>query len=131
MRAAVPKEQSGGDGSVQRELCVFVPDACNTFPLPHGDFACPPLVEDSSCDCSAPAAASHAAARTGVLAPVGCCQLKSIAQFGGPARQPLNQALAISCFVGFHLLTNILRTVLQEPIHTLGELSCRGHDCLG
>src|SRR5262245_27191181 len=30
----VPKEQSGGDGSVQRELCVFVPDACNTFPLP-------------------------------------------------------------------------------------------------
>ena len=55
---AVPKEQSGGDGSVQRELCVFVPDACNTFPLPIGDFTCVPLVEDSSCDCSAPAAAS-------------------------------------------------------------------------
>ena len=31
---AVPKEQSGGDGSVQRKLCVFVPDTCNTFPLP-------------------------------------------------------------------------------------------------
>ena len=26
MRARVPKEQSGGDRSVQRELCVFVPD---------------------------------------------------------------------------------------------------------
>jgi hypothetical protein len=37
LRAAVPKEQSGGGGSVQRELCVFVPDACNTFPLPIGD----------------------------------------------------------------------------------------------
>ena len=33
-QSAVPKEQSGGEGSVQREWCVFVPDACNTFPLP-------------------------------------------------------------------------------------------------
>src|SRR5262249_47028494 len=34
LRTAVPKEQSGGEEIVQRELCVFVPDACNTFPLP-------------------------------------------------------------------------------------------------
>ena len=97
---AVPKEQSGGDGSVQRELCVFVPDACNTFPLPTAILPVRRWLKIRVVTARRLLLPPRSRAY-GVLAPVGCCQLKSITQFGGPARQALDQPLAISYFVGF------------------------------
>jgi hypothetical protein len=119
---AVPKEQSGGDGSVQRELCVFVPDACNTFPLPT---AILPVrrwlkirvvtarrlllpLRSRACRC----VSSRSVLPTQVDSP-----------FSGPARQALDQPLAISCFVGcarlFGRRSGICRCCARLPACTV------------
>src|SRR5262249_25064366 len=71
------------------------------------------------------------ASRPRIYSCLGACRrrrrLQSIAQFGRPTRQPLDQPRLIGRFVSLDLLANIFGTVLQQPIYALGQLPRRRH----